>query len=661
MSAENTLLLYFRYIWFIPLLPLIGALVFTVLQNQGSRRLLSWLAPIPVLLSFLISKFTFINFLRHNLKSSEHPVFHTPETWNWISLSSLKINFFLQFDSISGTMAVLVSGVSLIIIVYSIGYMRDDEDFTRFFALLNLFVGLMLWLILSGNLIMMFLGWEGVALCSWALIGYWYEDRSNVDAGNKAFLLNRIGDAAFLLGLFLLFWTQLENGISTPSFAFQDLSRKTVELKAIGNAKPLMGLSVPLLAGILFLLGASGKSAQVPLYLWLPDAMAGPTPVSALIHAATMVTAGVFLVLRLHALYELTQTGMTIIGFVGAITLLLGAVFACFENKFKRILAYSTISQIGYMFLAVGTGAYAAGFFHLITHAFFKALLFLGAGMVLHSCHGIKNIRELGGLRKKLPLTFWTFLIGCLALMGVPPFSGFWSKDEILVSAYQQNTVLWGAGVIGVFFTAFYVSRLLFLSFSGSYRGDEDVTSHERDLTMTVPMVLLAFFSIVAGVIGIPKFVGHSIGLSNWMHDLLVISEAPFSGAHKLASGTKLLLMGTSVGMVVLGLLSAGWMYYLKQRIPASTKNISGFTSSFRNALYLDTICYYGVVYPIRKFAVGLQNLVENSIVDRGIVEGSAYIARNLSQVYHRIQNGHISRYVFWLLLGTTFFLVLLS
>lgn len=661
MAAENTSVILLNYIWLIPLFPFLSALFLTVLKDVLQPRESGWIALLSVVCSFLVGKFLLITLIKRLLESNP-TVFHTKLQWSWISIGDLHIDFLLQFDILSGSMCVLVTGVGLLIFLYSIGYMEDDRSGSRYFALLSLFVGFMLWLVLSANPVMMFIGWEGVALCSWALIGFWFQDHKNAKAGNKAFLLNRIGDAAFLLGIFLLFWSQVRSGIQNPTLNFLELTSDSSALVAIKQSGTIFGLPVPLVAGLLFLLGATGKSAQIPLYLWLPDAMAGPTPVSALIHAATMVTAGVFLLIRLHPLYELTHGGMITIGYIGGLTLLLGALFACFENKMKRILAYSTISQIGYMILAVGVGAYGASMFHLITHGFFKALLFLGAGMVLHATGGIKDIRKLGGLRHKMPITFWTFLIGSLALIGFPPFSGFWSKDEILWAAYQENIILFSLGLIGVLLTAFYVSRLLFVSFFGSFRSNQSISSDEDHLTMTVPLTLLAFFSVAAGVIGFPKMIAHPLGLENWIHSLFPQGAAPFfHHATHATSGNKLLLMGGSTLLALVGVMSAWWIYMIQKSRPVSDRKASSFTYIFQQKLLINSFLHKIIVQPVRYGAKILEEALEKFIIDKGLVEGSALLLRQGSIWYRKFQNGRINRYLFWMFLGTTLIIILLQ
>ncbi|MDH5468636.1 MAG: NADH-quinone oxidoreductase subunit L, partial [Candidatus Aminicenantes bacterium] len=474
--------------WLIPFIPALSTLILAVFGQRLPKRYVSFQACSAVFISFIISVISFLGLLQ--ISPESYPLIKN--LFPWINSGSFNINFSLQLDPLSAVMAMVVSGVGFIIHVYSVGYMAKDEGYTRYFIYLNLFTFAMLILVMASNLVLMFVGWEGVGLCSYLLIGFWFEKHSAANAGKKAFIVNRIGDAGFLLGIMFIL-------IHIGSAEFTAIN------EAIGGGAITQGLAT--LIAILLFVGATGKSAQIPLYVWLPDAMEGPTPVSALIHAATMVTAGVYMVSRMNLLYALSETAALIVATVGAVTAVYAATMALTQNDIKRVLAYSTISQIGYMFMGCGVGAYAAGMFHLYTHAFFKSLLFLAAGSVMHALSGELDMKKMGGLRKYLPLTYPTFLIGAIAIAGIPFFSGFFSKDAILTLAYANGYYyIWALGVLGAILTAFYMFRLIFLTFHGKERLDPEVKKHihESPPMMTIPLVLLAFFSVVAGYIGLP-------------------------------------------------------------------------------------------------------------------------------------------------------------
>ncbi|RMD83672.1 MAG: NADH-quinone oxidoreductase subunit L [Candidatus Dadabacteria bacterium] len=431
----------------------------------------------------------------------------------WIHVGALRVDIAFQLDPLSAVMALVVTGIGTLIHVYSVGYMDEEPSLWRFFALLNLFMFAMLTLVLGDNLLLMFVGWEGVGLCSWALIGFWYQDPANAKAGNKAFIVNRIGDFGFVLGVFLLFWSMTAAGHATLVF------RELAEHARVLEGMTVWGLPVATVATLLLFVGATGKSAQIPLYVWLPDAMAGPTPVSALIHAATMVTAGVYMIGRLSFLYAMAPATGAVVATVGAATAVFAATIGLAQNDIKKVLAYSTVSQLGYMFLAMGVGAYAAGIFHLMTHAFFKACLFLGAGSVIHALHHEQDMRKMGGLRRYMPRTFWTFLIATLAIAGVPGTAGFFSKDEILWHAFLYDPRLWAAGAAGAVLTAFYMFRQVFMTFFGESRVDPHVRAHLHESSgwMTWPLVVLAAGSLVAGYVGLPPALGGSNRFEAWL------------------------------------------------------------------------------------------------------------------------------------------------
>ena len=431
----------------------------------------------------------------------------------WIHVGALRVDIAFQLDPLSAVMALVVTGIGTLIHIYSVGYMDEEPSLWRFFALLNLFMFAMLTLVLGDNLLLMFVGWEGVGLCSWALIGFWYHDHANASAGNKAFIVNRIGDFGFVLGVFLLFWSLAAVGQAT--LTFRELAASASSLEGM----TLWGLPVVTVATLLLFVGATGKSAQIPLYVWLPDAMAGPTPVSALIHAATMVTAGVYMIGRLSFLYAMAPATGTVVACVGAATAVFAATIGLAQNDIKKVLAYSTVSQLGYMFLAMGVGAYAAGIFHLMTHAFFKACLFLGSGSVIHALHHEQDMRRMGGLRRHMPRTFWTFLIATLAIAGVPGTAGFFSKDEILWRAFLADPRLWAAGAAGAVLTAFYMFRQVFMTFFGESRVDPHVREHLHESSgwMTWPLIVLAAGSLFAGYLGLPAALGGTNRFETWL------------------------------------------------------------------------------------------------------------------------------------------------
>ncbi len=636
-------------LYLVPALPLAGALACWLFARSDQRNLIAAVGNLSVGASFLCSIAAYLHMHQNEGVFREH-------LWTWIPLQSLTVSFEFYLDALSGIMILTVTGVSFLIHLYSIEYMEGDESYGRYFSLLNLFVFFMTWLVLSDNLIMLFVGWEGVALCSWALIGFWFTEEEKAEAGNKAFLVNRVGDVGLLIGLFLLVWTQVRNG-ANPTLRFAELVDPAFLDTYIEGTGTLWQLPVPAVAGFCLLLGATGKSAQIPLYVWLPDAMAGPTPVSALIHAATMVTAGVYLICRLSALFMLSTAVMSGIAMVGGLTLVIAAVFACFETDFKRILAYSTISQIGYMFLGVGTGAFAAGMFHLVTHAFFKALLFLGAGVVLHALSGVGDIREMGGLRKKLPVTFWTFVVASLALVGIPPFAGFWSKDEILWYTFagsNGSTFLWCIGLIGVFLTAVYTFRLLFVSFTGPSRVENPDEIHKPGRFMTVPMVLLAIASVLGGILGLPHKVAHLLGTTNWMSE--VLSHIGLGNPDPVASvqGLEMAFMGITTGVALLGIGVSWWLYVRHQVVPGDDEKLQShpLRRVFQNKLYVDEIGYYGLVRPVRRFAKMISTWFETIFLDTVIVNGSALVVRSAGWVYSLFQNGRVGRYLFWIWVG---------
>jgi NADH-quinone oxidoreductase subunit L len=526
-------------------------------------------------------------------------------------------------------MILVVTGIGGLIHVYSIGYMHGDAAYWRFFAYLNLFTFAMLTLVLGDNLLLMFVGWEGVGLCSFALIGFWWRDHKNTGAGNKAFIVNRVGDFGFLLGIFLLFWTLDAAGHGTV--VFRDLEHHAASLEGAA----IWGWPVVVVATFFLFVGATGKSAQIPLFVWLPDAMQGPTPVSALIHAATMVTAGVYMIARLHFLFAMAPETLAVVAGIGAATALFAATIGLVQNDIKRVLAYSTVSQLGYMFVAMGVGAWTAGVFHLVTHAFFKACLFLGSGSVIHGMSGEQDMRKMGGLRTRMPTTFWTFLIATLAIAGTPLTAGFFSKDEILWKAWSQGGPgLWLIGVAGAGLTAFYMFRQVFMTFFGECRADHEVQHHihESPAVMTLPLVVLAAGSLLAGFLGVPEFLGGAGAnrFDAWLAPVFAHgAHAAHHGAHDIAM--EWTLMAISVAVAATGVLLAYLLYYRHAFSPARLAALGGggpyrllLNKYWVDELY-DATIVRGTLLLARFWA-----WFDGTIID-GIVNGSAALTRAAS------------------------------
>jgi NADH-quinone oxidoreductase subunit L len=565
------------------------------------------------------------------------------DVFPWIAAGGFHADVAFQVDQLSIVMMLIVTGVGFLIHVYSAGYMHGDPAFWRFFAYLNLFIFAMLTLILADNFLLMFLGWEGVGLCSYLLIGFWYdrnfEKGTTGDAAKKAFIVNRIGDLGFLTGMFLIY-------VTFGSLRFQTVFPQASTMTA--GAPVIVAITLALF------LGATGKSAQIPLFVWLPDAMAGPTPVSALIHAATMVTAGVYMVARCSVLYALAPVTMGVVAAVGAATALFAATVGLVQNDIKKVLAYSTVSQLGYMFLALGVGAFSAGIFHVMTHAFFKALLFLGSGAVIHAMHDEQDIRKMGGLAKSLPVTYRTFLVGTIAIAGIPPLSGFFSKDEILWDAFSRGSwVLWLAGFAAAVMTALYMFRLLALTFQGEPRWDKGVHPHEAPSTMTVPLIVLAVLAAVGGFAGIPRSLGGGNAFEQWLEPVF----AP--AADKLASGaaeggiTEYVLMGLSVAAALSGLYLARLWYLKDTRIPgALVKRFPGVYRVLLNKYYVDEMYDGAVVRPaVKGSEMLLWKGIDINIIDR-TVNGIAKITGAAGRAFRLIQTGVVQTYVLVFLAG---------
>ena len=543
-----------EFIRWIVLLPLIGAainfLFGATIQKSFGRRAVSIVGCGVVIASFVLGLRAFFQMLA---APPDHR-FMLDDLWRWFDIGGLKLDVALWLDPLSILMVLIVTGVGGLIHIYSTGYMHEDPSYWRFFAWLNLFTFAMLTLVLGDNLWLMFVGWEGVGLCSFALIGFWYSDHNNTSAGNKAFIYNRVGDWAFVVALYSLFAAL--GAVGHPTLVIREVAHYTPML--VGRPG-YAGMSVITFVTLMMFLGATGKSAQIPLFAWLPDAMAGPTPVSALIHAATMVTAGVYMVARLNFLFSLAPATMLVVATVGAITALFAATIGVTQNDIKRVLAYSTISQLGYMFVGVGVGAYAAGIFHLMTHAFFKACLFLGAGSVIHAMGGEQDMRNMGGLRHKLPITFWTFMAATLAICGIPPFAGFMSKDEIIWDAFEHGhpwiwLVLWvGAGI-----TAFYMFRQVYLTFFGEFRGthEQEHHLHESPASMSSVLTVLGVLSLAGGAVMLPKFIAHFAPLEDFLDPVFDSPQTLAMAAHGTQSGLE-----GYFAVLSLALVAAGWLF----------------------------------------------------------------------------------------------------
>lgn len=618
--------------WLLPLFPFIGFLINGIGNKHISKTGVKLIGCGTILASFLLSIGITTEINLGLVKS------HTVGIFDWIQVGNLNIPFEFLIDPLTCVMLLIITGIGFLIHVYSTGYMHDDEGFARFFAYLNLFVFFMLLLVLGSNYVIMFIGWEGVGLCSYLLIGFWFKNHSYNNAARKAFIMNRVGDLGFLLGMFLIFQT------------FGSLNYSEVFTKAGGfGAGEIVLTSIT----ILLFIGATGKSAQIPLYTWLPDAMAGPTPVSALIHAATMVTAGIYMIARSNILFTLAPATMAIIAVIGLATALLAAIIALTQNDIKKVLAYSTVSQLGYMFLALGVGAYTGAVFHLMTHAFFKALLFLGAGSVIHAMSGEQDIRKMGGLKKALPVTFLTMLAGTIAISGIPPFSGFFSKDEILAYAFQQNSIIWLLGITGALFTAFYMFRMLYLTFYGNFRGTESQRSHlhESPPSMTFPLIILAILAIFGGCANIPEALHGRSLLDNFLNPVFAGSEEHLKGL-SLSHATEYMLMGISVAGVLLAIILAWSRYVKKQHVPSA----DGVSTSYwhqlsYNKFYVDELYNLLFVRSLNVLSGLLHRFIELSGID-ALVNGTGKAVIAASRGLRFAQNGNIGYYIFAMVIG---------
>jgi NADH-quinone oxidoreductase subunit L len=617
----------------IPLFPLLGFLSLGVGFRLIPKKVTSVIGPGTILISFILSIIVLINFHYFTISPYHH-------LFTWIDVGSLKIPFAFLIDPLSCLMLLVVTGVGFIIHVYSIGYMHEDKGYNRFFAFMNLFVFSMLLLVMGANYVIMFIGWEGVGLCSYLLIGFWFRNQDFNNAAKKAFIMNRIGDLGFLLGLFLLF-------ITFNSLNFADIFAQARNYP--------VGSGVIIAITLLLFVGAIGKSAQIPLYTWLPDAMAGPTPVSALIHAATMVTAGVYMVARSNILYILAPPTMLVIGITGMATLLLAGTIAIFQNDIKKILAYSTISQLGYMFVALSFGAFTTAMFHLTTHAFFKALLFLAAGSVIHALNGEQDIRKMGGLKQHMPATYWTFLIATLAIAGIPPLSGFFSKDEILLHVLTHSVPFWIFAVIGAMMTTYYMFRLLYLAFFGKYRGlvQEHHHLHESPSIMTIPLIILAVLSVVGGSINIPEIFGGMERLTSFLSPVFADSY-PFIHRkyHFTDVYNEILIMAVPLVFSAIMIILAFQRFYIDKKILVDEVVAKKFfLNLISRKFYVDEIYDYLVIRPVLWLSKTFYNLIELKFIDRG-VNGIGTFVIKMGDTIRYMQTGHVGFYLFIMVIG---------
>lgn len=624
------------------LLPFAGFLINGIFGSKiKNEKVIGIIGSGTIGLSFLITVGAFLETLNLPVEQRQHIV----NLFTWLKVGALNVGFSYQVDQLSLVMALIVTGVGFIIHIYSIGYMHGDKGYWRFFAYMNLFIFAMMNLILGDNFVLLFLGWEGVGLCSYLLIGFWYDkkfERSTTsDAAKKAFIVNRIGDFGFLLGMFLIYLT------------FGSLNFNEVFSRA--NVLSLNGGAFSFIALFLFI-GATGKSAQIPLFVWLPDAMAGPTPVSALIHAATMVTAGVYMVARCSIIFASAPAIMTVIAVIGLITAIFAASIGLVQNDIKKVLAYSTISQLGYMFLAMGVGAFSAGIFHVMTHAFFKALLFLGAGSVIHAMHEHQDIQHFGGLRKYMPKTAITFFIAALAISGIPPLSGFFSKDEILwLSFANGNLIYWLVGAITALMTAFYMFRLYLLTFEGKERFAQNLHPHESPSVMTIPLIVLAVLAAIGGFIGIPALFSGEGGNSfeSWLSPVFENAERKLAMYGTYSSGSEILLMAFSVLLAITGIWIARNIYLKKPSIADSfSTRFKGLYNILWNKYFVDEAYDAAVINPIVKGSESiLWKFTDNKIID-GIVNGTASLVGFISARIRKIQTGVAQIYAIVMMLG---------
>ncbi len=620
-----------QYIYLVPLFPLIGFLINGIGWKTLPHKAGGIIASAAMLASFVVSLLIFFE-----VRSGASEVV---TLFTFIRSGSLNIPFAFQVDALSTLFLLIITGVGFLIHVYSASYMGHDEGVVKYFAYLNLFVFSMLLLVLGASYPIMFIGWEGVGLCSYLLIGFWYKNRDYTNAAKKAFVMNRIGDLGFIIGMLLVlyYYGTLTYGEFFP---------------VLGSSNDLVSSEVKNWIAICFFIGATGKSAQIPLFTWLPDAMAGPTPVSALIHAATMVTAGIYMIARSHNLYDLAPMARELVAYVGLATALVTATIALRQYDIKKVLAYSTVSQLGFMFIALGCGAYTTAVFHVMTHAFFKALLFLGSGSVIHAMGGEQDIRIMGGLGKKMRITQITFLIGCLAIAGIPGFSGFFSKDEILTSAFAHNPVLYYGGLLAALMTAFYMFRLYTLTFTGSFRGthEQEHHLHESPAAMTIPLVVLAVLAVVGGYIGLPVVLSEHHALRSFLglEGAVVNEHGLMEAMHALGHHQEWILIGVSVAIAVAGSIAG----YAANRRPAFAPN-TGLALAMEKKWWVDELYDAVVVRPLMAMSAGFDRFVERKGIDAS-VNGVGRFVRWSADRVRLVQSGQVGYYLFIMVLGMT-------
>ncbi|MEJ0057233.1 MAG: NADH-quinone oxidoreductase subunit L [Bacteroidota bacterium] len=623
----------------VPLLPLLGFLLISLNYKRLSHNVASVIACGSVFVSFIIAVVLFTQLL--SLPPEQRAISVT--LMQWIATAGVSINFSFLIDPLSSVMLLIITGVGFLIHVYSISYMHDDAGFNKFFSYLNLFIFFMLLLVMGSNYVVMFVGWEGVGLCSYLLIGFWFKNTNYNNAANKAFIMNRIGDLGLLVGMILIF-------MHFGSFEYSEVFPRVEAPDA-----PLFTVIT-----ILLFIGAMGKSAQIPLYTWLPDAMAGPTPVSALIHAATMVTAGVYMVARNSVLYALSPISLNLILVIGLATALFAATIALTQNDIKKVLAYSTVSQLGLMFVALGVGAFSSGIFHMATHAFFKALLFLCAGSVIHALGGEQDIRKMGGLKKYIPITYITFLLGVLAISGIPPFAGFFSKDEILADAFAHNPLAYAVALLASLLTVFYMFRLLFLTFFGNERAGHETMHHihESPKSITIPLIILAVLSVVGGFMNVPEALAGSGWLTEFLSPVFAQSKE-FLPEHTLSHGTEFGLMGAVIALTIVMIAIAWSMYVKKNEIPlGEDASIGTLQRLSYNKYYVDEIYDIIIVKPLFWLSAKFDTIIERLAIDRFVnTAGNSVI--EWSKVFRLLQNGSIGFYIFVMVIGIVLMLSL--
>lgn len=635
----------------IPLLPLIAFFINIIFGRKIFREKAHWISTLAVLSSWVISVITLSEVVNGKVINRD--------IYTWIISGNFSVSVGFLIDQLTAVMLIVVTTVSSLVHIYSIGYMHGDKGYYRFFSYLSLFTFSMLMLVMANNFLQLYFGWEAVGLCSYLLIGFWYEKKSASDAGKKAFIVNRFGDFGFGLGVILVFLTFGTLHYAPVFGGVQGIVGRTINI---------LGYDVDLitLMALLLFCGAVGKSAQIPLHVWLPDAMEGPTPVSALIHAATMVTAGVFMVARCNPIFNLSEIAMDVVAITGAVTALFAATIALVQRDIKRIIAYSTVSQLGYMFLACGVGAYSAGIFHLYTHAFFKALLFLGAGSVMHAMAGELDIKKMGGLKKYMPVTYWTFLLASLSISGIPGLAGFFSKDEILWRTYSSGSlgqVLFVLGAITALLTAFYSFRIIYVAFHGSFRGthEQEHHLHESPKVMTMPLVILAIGAIASGWVGIPPLLGDIIGLEH--SDRFGEFLAPVFGGHHPSEGShseEILVMTLSIAAGILGILISASMYLRKTDLPERIgQRFSSIYKLLWNKYYVDELYDFIIVRPTLWIANNVIVGVTDGKIIEGIVNGVPAAIGRFSQWLRRVQTGLVHQYATVMAIGAFIIVVI--